>query len=244
MKIISRKNLTVLAAGCGFTGDAFLHHIFDIFQDISTENSREFKMDSDAMANESNAYWIVQKNRVRIHKMPHIYDDITVETWPNAPGNVRCDRNCRIKDRSGAVMVEGRSQWVILDRDTHMIRKISSTVYPINGEHIEDKLLTEPFLRLNEQFGDEDFVYSHRVKMSDMDISNHTNNVAYIRIMTDALEPSFFSENEIYEFEIEYKKESHYGDELKIYKKERDGKIYLAAIGNEGINAVCVMTLK
>ena len=145
----------------------------------------------------SEGFWAVTKHKMKIHRAPGLYETVSAETWPEKPGPVRGGRNFLIKDSGGNVIVESRSEWVILDMADHHIRKMSDTIYPITDEHIDKRLLPDPFLRIKETVCPDDYVYTHIVRPSDIDLSQHTNNAVYVRLFEDCFPLSFFEENRV-----------------------------------------------
>ena len=86
----------------------------------------------------------------------------------------------------------------------------------------EESVFQKPYLTLKEDFSEKDYIYQQKIFSSDIDYSNHTNNVSYIKFIVNALPCKFFEENQITDFEIHYINESKEGQILKVYKKEKD----------------------
>lgn len=207
---------------------------FGLFQDIATEHSQFMNADYNTMRDQSNTFWVITKTRIHFNREPMFFEDITVTSWPNAPTALTGNRNYVVTGADGKPAITAVTEWVLLDMETRRLRRFSSTCYPINEEHISDTLFETPFHRIQCDFDDQDFVYSHVVRASDTDIAGHTNNTVYCRLMLDAFPASFFRENAITDFEVRYSIESKEGDKLSIYKKE-DGKTYhLAVINSQG----------
>lgn len=141
------------------------------------------------------------------------------------------NRNYVVIGEDGKPAITAVSEWVLLDMTTRRLRRFNSTCYPINEEHCEETLFDTPFRRIQTDFDDTDFVYSHVVRASDTDIAGHTNNTVYCRLMLDAFPADFFKDNAITDFEVRYSIESKEGEELSIFKKQ-DGNLYHLAVKN------------
>jgi len=63
-----------------------------------------------------------------------------------------------------------------------------------------------------------------RVRISDLDINLHTNNVMYLKWVIDTMNPGFILNNIPVFIEINYLAESHFDDEIIIKKSEKDGE--------------------
>lgn len=204
---------------------------FGLFQDIATEHSQYMSADYDTMREQSNTFWAITKTRIHFNREPEFFENVTVRSWPNAPTSLTGNRNYVVIGEDGEPAVTAVTEWVLLDINTRRLRRFSSTCYPINEEHMSDTLFETPFHRIQCDFDEAEFIYSHIVRASDTDIAGHTNNTVYCRLMLDAFPASFFRENTITDFEVRYAIESKEGEELRIYKKD-DGKVYHLAVMN------------
>lgn len=245
MKKSHRYQLQITASNCDSADKMGVHHMLGAFQDIATAHSIVLGIDGGTLGRESNVFWAILKTKLKIYSTPRFLDYINIETWPNTPGSIRCERNYRITSTDGKSLVEGRSEWVMLDCDKRTVRKVSSTAYDTTMEHISDVLCPEPFSRRSEKVEDEHLIYTHLARSSDIDTSQHVNNVVYARLILDTFERSFFRENDIYEFEIAYQHECREGEMINVYKKEIDTGWYFETRADDGrIFANAFMTIK
>ena len=81
------------------------------------------------------------------------------------------------------------------------------------------------FSKLAEEFTENDFVYEQKIYSSDIDFSQHTNNVAYVKYIMNTFNCDFFNNNKITDIEIHYIKETREGHTLKVYKKEKNNSM-------------------
>ena len=240
-----KKDIQVLASHCTAAECMGISSILNEFQDAASAHSLLMNVDGITMRNRSNVFWVILKSKIRVHKTPGFLDTLTIETWPNAPGPVRSCRNFTMASVDGELLVEGRSEWGLLDCTDRTLRKFSSTDYPRDFEHRDTVLLPEPFLRIRETVTDDDFVYSKKIMFSDIDFSGHTNNVVYIDMMMNAFDCQFFKEHEVTEFEIDYCHESREGETVNIYRKDGPDSIYIQLSNPDGkVYAVAVMKVK
>ena len=206
-----------------------------LFQDITSVHSEQMGVDNPVMARRSNAYWAISRSKIRFYSHPRIFDPMKLVTWPVKPRFVRFDRNYLIYSGDGEdrLIAEGCSEWVILDRDTHGIRKLETTCYP-EMDYCPDVTSLPPYTRFRADLGDEDYVYTKKILSSSIDASNHTNNVKYSEILLDALPVKFFRENRIRDFDIRFVSESREGDELRVYARTDGNTATLACRKENG----------
>lgn len=236
-----KKDMQVLISDTNSVYEMGISNLMYKFQDLAALHSQDFGFDNLTLREKSNAFWVILRCKIHIDKTPKFLDNISVETWPNMPKYVRCNRNFVIRDADGQPIIRALTEWALLDADTHGVRRFSSTIYPMDEEHLKDTAMDEPFRLGRMDFGSEDLVYTSKVMSSDIDVSQHTNNVTYCRYLLNAFDSSFFSNNKITDFEINYRHESREGDLFEVYKKETpdgitlqasnpDGKVYASAL--------------
>lgn len=214
----------------------------DVFQDIASEHAVLLGVDGIKIKKEYNAFWVITRTKLKFYRRPHFLEDITVKTWPNKPKGVRCVRNYTVS-AGGELVFAGKSEWAVLDIESRSLRRLDTIGYPYNLDYIDEKALTDPFLKPKAEFGDEDFVFSRKVMYSDTDMSRHTNNASYCKFIADTFDPEFFEKNECFELDIRYISESKAGDVLSIYKKQLDGG-YLFGIKKEDGSLLTTVLLK
>ena len=59
-----------------------------------------------------NITWVLSKMRFEIEKLPEVWDEILVETWPLVPnGKIAFDRDFLVFDKAGKIVVKATSRW-------------------------------------------------------------------------------------------------------------------------------------
>ncbi len=218
METIYRRNEPIRAGQMDTLRRLNLPHTIELFQDMTAAHSELLQISNRRMHEKSDAFWVVTRMKLRFYQPLFFPEEITCETWPLMPGTLACGRCYRIL-KDGATAVEGRSEWLLLDRRTHSPRRVDTTCYPLTEEHETSVVLPEPFLRFKETLGEEDLVYETTVRSSDIDMSHHTNNVQYVRMMMNALSVSEWEALTPRTFEIRYERESREGDPLQIARR-------------------------
>ena len=89
-------------------------------------------------------------------------------------------------------------------------------------KELHENALYEPFLKLTDNFLENDLVYKQKVFLTDIDYSRHTNNVSYVKFIINTLSSEFIDKYIIIDFEIHYINESKEGQILSIYKQEKE----------------------
>lgn len=218
-------------------------HIATYLQDITDLHATEMGVDGKTLVNESNAFWILSKLKMKIHRMPQFGDLLTLTTWPHAVKGVRFLRDYTIQ-KDGQLMAACTSEWCILDICDQKLRKADSIRYPHGMIHCEEQSGAGSFLRTRETVTDADHHHTYRSSFVDIDTNQHTNNIAYLRMALNCFTPDEYETLSIDELQINFLSQTFYGDTLEIYKKRIDGGYFIT--GKLGDQAVftCTILLK
>jgi hypothetical protein len=79
-----------------------------------------------------------------------------------------------------------------------------------------------------------DRVYTSPIRYSDLDKSNHMNNLHYTDLFMNAFGPEFYEDHDISEYDINYISQGMYGSLLSVYMEQDGDTVYLAAADDEG----------
>lgn len=215
-------------AQLNFTG------IFNLFMDLATEHAAILGIGNNALR-EKNCFWVAAKTRIRIKRRPNMLEEVIASTWPEKPKTIRYNRYYTISDESGAI-VEGKTEWTIIDANSGRPQK-ASEVYPLELEHISDTVCDAPFDRISADFAECEDIYVHKVRSQDIDLSQHMNNVAYIRAVLSAFTTKEIETMDIKEIEVAYRSQCFEGEVLSIRRREAESSVEIGIIKEDGTTA-------
>ncbi len=195
--------------------------ILDLFQDIAGRHANELGVGLVPML-EKNIVWVIVKLRFRMLREAHMYQRVRVRTWPLPPERIGYRREYVIADEKGEAIVEGSSEWVLMDFSSRKIVP-GGNIYPLT-EYCEIKNFEGRFPRLR-SFEAEGEAYSFLPPYSDFDMNGHVNNTKYANFVLDALSPE--KDERISELRMEYHREVLPGESLSILTR-REGDSVLA----------------
>lgn len=204
-----------------------------IFQDMASRHAVYLGVDDSSLLKNDNAMWVVSKTKVKINKLPRWNDEIRVRTWPMGAEGVRCNR-CYQIIKDGEVLINGITEWVIIDATTRSLRKIETTSYPNDVDWIKEKSIEDRFRRFKDDFTEEDLVYKRLIRSGDIDVTHHVNNVTYITMLLDTFSVVELENMTIGEMEVSYLNESLEGELLSIFKKKREDGTYFSIKKEDG----------
>lgn len=161
---------------------------------------------------ETGLTWVLARFQVRFHAFPALGEELTVVTWPSAVERLQCRRDFQMRDAAGQAVCEAVSWWVVVDvaaRRVVRIPEVIAELHPIE----KDFALDVPPSRLP---APEAWTNEHHfpVRLSDIDVNQHVNNVHYIQWAIESAQPTLdttdFARPSY--LEIVYKSECVYGD--------------------------------
>ena len=118
----------------------------------------------------------------------------------------------------------------MLDASNLSLRKADSIKYPRDIEHLNDNVNVLDFTRFSQKVVEDDFYYSYKTVFTDIDCNGHVNNIAYARMSLNLFSPEEFDKGNFNSFEIHFVSQTYFGEEIKIYKKSEEGKVYVEGI--------------
>jgi medium-chain acyl-[acyl-carrier-protein] hydrolase len=191
-----------------------LYSLFDYFQDMASEHAVRLGFGRDDLM-KKNHYWVLSRIYAEISEWPQWEDTIAVKTWHKGTDKLFGMRDFEVFFPDGRHIASATSSWLIIDSETKKIQRPEKIIGNLS-ENPSKNALHRNAAKL-EQAADEGFCYPvFRVKISDLDINLHTNNVRYLKWVTDTYTLDFSMKNTPCSAEINYLAESVYDDEIII----------------------------
>lgn len=201
---------------CGEDAKLSYTGLVTLFMDIASEHGEDLGLGRKDLL-EKGLFWIVSKTKVKIYALPEMLEPVTLCTWPEAPGRIRCNRYYTLSSQE-KILAEGKNEWAMLEAETGRPHKIDG-LYPENFEHCNDLVCDTPFTKISEDFSEFRKIKTHTVTSADIDGSHHMNNLAFLRAAFGIYSCKELSEMKVDEIEISYRAQCYEGENLEI--KER-----------------------
>ena len=209
------KDVTILPSQVDMWGRLSVPHTFDLFMDTATEAAGAMGVGWDFLKKKG-MFWITVKARVRFIKAPEVLDEIEVATWPEAPGEKRCNRYYTIR-RDGELMAVGKTEWAIVSMLTRRTQSMDR-ILPQGYEYPEESASPEPFPMIDECFPEPPYG-EHRVTALDIDMARHMNNVAYVRAIINSFSTKEWKKLNIVQMDVIFLSSAVEGDVLQLQKR-------------------------
>ena len=187
--------------------------LFNYLQDIASDHAEILGFGRDNLM-EHNHFWALSRMYAEISSWPEWGETIIVNTYPNGTDKLFALRNFEVSYPDGRHIAFATSSWLILDQSTRRIQRpeIALSHFKRHSEMKESPLryaskleFIESEIKKTDKF---------KVRMSDLDVNLHTNNVKYLQWINDSYDIDFVKQNIIYSTEINYLSESFCNDEV------------------------------
>lgn len=167
--------------------------------------------------------WMLNRWKVIFHRYPKVKEKIIVETWTSGFDKFYATREFVIFDENNKIVGQATTLWIFLDiirKRPIRIPKEFNDIYDI----LDEKLLHN-FYDFNQDFI-EDKKLIFNVRKSDIDYNNHVNNVKYLNWMLEVVPDNIEDDYLLSEFDILYKKEVTYGNQIQSLLSKEIGEEY------------------
>jgi medium-chain acyl-[acyl-carrier-protein] hydrolase len=199
----------------GPDGKLNLYSLFNYMQDIASDHAVKLGFGRDDLMR-NNHFWVLSRIYAEIEQWPAWEDNIVLRTWPNGTDKLFALRNYEVVYPDGRHIASGTSSWLILDQSTKKVQRPDSALTHFsNGLQSHESPLRYAS-KLEPLASDVQTSPLFRVKVSDLDVNLHTNNVRYLKWVSDSYDLDFIMNNEVQSAEINYLAESRFGEEIEI----------------------------
>ena len=181
--------------------------------------------------------WVLSRMHFRFLDAPHWGDDLIIKTWHRGAFGPFFVRDFEVVDYDGKRLIEATSSWVVIDVESRRMAR-PEEVLPSEDTACHDFAIETPTAKVMMPRGIEpEFVMTHKVAYSDIDLVGHTNNARYIAWAMDCMD-SQDGEITVEEVEVIFHHESRPGDKIDLYRHV-DGDITYVEGRCEGTQTFC-----
>ncbi len=212
--------------------------VLDMFQDLAGLHAEDLGVGYLDLK-EKNYAWVVLYQRYEMKQIPPYLDTVQLVTWPKPKNRLEFEREYLLKDKEGHTLVQGISNWVIIDLNTRGLVRADKINF--NGEY---ETFTNYPEKCKRKLGLDQAkildTFTYKVTLEDIDHNGHMNNARYINIIQN----HFFeygSKDYIKDVEIAYVKEAKHKDEIQVGHFRLDNKEAFIGFVNHEICFECLI---
>ena len=171
--------------------------------------------------------WMILRTQMTVGKYASWMDEYEVETYCQEGYRLYCPRFVEVKDKkTGDLLFQTKNLWVIMD----MVKNRPERPSYIDGRlayadpsvrHFDPAL---PKFPSEDEYSDAGIKpYEVAVTYYDTDYNRHVNNISYINWLMESFPHDFLDSYEPEFFDVEWKKQCHYGDNVRVETKKKEG---------------------
>jgi len=209
------KEYSIHVYETGPNGKLNLYSLFNYMQDIASDHAIKLGFGRDDLLRD-NCFWVLSRMYAEIISWPLWEEKIIVRTWPNGTDKLFALRNYEVKYPDGRQIAAGTSSWLILDRTTKKIQRPESILSKYYSDLQPKSSPVRYAAKLESAGTSTEQSLPFRVKVSDLDVNLHTNNVRYLKWVYDTYTLDFVTGNNPQSAEINYLAESVFNEEIVI----------------------------
>lgn len=203
------ETVRVRSYEAGADGRASILSICNYLQEAAGNHAHALGVAIDQLAAQ-NLSWVLSRLRVRMDEYPRWREDVRITTWPCGVERLFAHRDFEIHGAGGRLLGVGTSAWLLLDIRRRRPARMLDVVKDFAVTDRARAFPEEPATTLSPPpRADSERVF--RVRLSDLDVNRHVNNVNYIEWAVETVPPSAGS---VANLQVEFLAESVGGDEV------------------------------
>ena len=168
-----------------YKGNMTVDAIVNYMQDVCMLQSEKVGLGVN-QANEMPGIWFLASWQIEIVRVPKVYEEIDIFTYPYRFKGILGSRYFEIKNNSGEILVKANSIWSYLDIKTHVPRRIDQI--QIDRYEPDDIVPDMEVLprKIDLPQTEADQLAPLHVRIEQIDTNMHVNNCEYIRSFLEA----------------------------------------------------------
>ncbi|MBR2967639.1 MAG: hypothetical protein IKC35_02535 [Clostridia bacterium] len=208
------REYEVRTTDCGLTANMSVEGAFCIVEDASSSLLSQIGMTGIMLNEKYGVTWVYTKHKMQIFKALPWLSKYKVRCYVSKISKVVSVFDIELYDEVGEIAVYSQLEMCLIELSSGRICPLSNVGF--------DKIVTKQssfqskFTRFSQV--DSKVSYVTKVKTSNIDCNNHTNNTEYVRILLDSFTLDELRSNKIIGVEVNYINQSRYGDELSVLR--------------------------
>jgi len=188
--------------------------IYRFMQEAAEHDAVDRGFDTETLLRK-NLTWVLVRMQMRFQDFPEGRQKIDVETWPSGMESRFAFREFKLfAGRPKVPFAVASSTWLLIDTERQRPVQVAPFFDPSGHQR------TEPMVAVRESdpapAGEAVISKEFRVRLSDLDINNHVNNLHYVEWVVESAPETYWAGRTIREMDLLYKKQVKYDDTVRI----------------------------
>lgn len=227
--MIHQEKFTVRSYEMDVQGVASVPAICNYLQEVAGNHATELGVAVDHLF-KKNMTWVLSRLHIQVFRFPFWREEIKIETWPSGRQRKFATRDFLIFDQKHNILVKATSSWMIIDLKTQkpivMPEFMDEIRLPDRQRAIDDSF---PKMTLPKN---PNFEQKFDVRLGDLDINQHVNNVKYIEWALESVPLDIWKAKILASLEISFRAETKHGERI-IIQTEQNEDIFLHRVISE-----------
>ena len=224
MQPIFEQKILIPPSACDYSGRLGCAGAFAVLMDLATEHAERLGIGLSAMMAKKR-FWVTVRTKIIFYERPAVSEEVRLITWPEKPGQVRCNRSYEIR-RGESLLISGRTEWAVMNTETNTIAP-ATDLFPADLDYVSGAAVSEPFARISTRFDGLEPFASYTVRSTDIDLGGHMNNAAYPRALFGAFTIQELEDMQARSIDLIFRAPCYEGEKLDFYKKPGEGVLDL-----------------
>lgn len=171
-----RQTLRIHSYEVDFNQKLSVTALFNYLQEIAWEHAHLLGYGWEHLL-QKKWFWALSRVEAEIFRLPKWTEQVTLLTWPRGVDGIFALRDFEMYDQLGNILVVASSSWLVLNIDTR--RPVRADWYS-DFDFANRTALGRNASKLVEQLFEPEFTELLDVRIGDIDMNLHVNNVRYI----------------------------------------------------------------
>jgi len=208
--LLWKETFNIRAYEVGQNGRVTIQSLCNYLQEAASNHAHHLGVSVEQLIRQQ-LTWVLSRFHVRINNYPYWRQAVTIETWPSDKDNLYALRDFRLF-HDGKEIGVATSSWMLINVQARKPVPLPDFLNEIKNDKM-GRALADTFQKLPKS-EDFEFERSFDVRLSDLDMNRHVNNVIYIDWGLESLPAEIYHNNILQDLEISYRAESFLGDQV------------------------------
>lgn len=202
--------------------------IFNYLQEIAWEHADKLKYGFSHLQDKG-WIWVLSRIEVEIYNLPKWTEELTLITWPRGADGIFALRDFEFYNSAGDKVMAASSSWIVLDIKTR--RPVRINDWYMGFDFADRAAIGRASSKIQEQTNEPVFTEQFDVRIGDMDMNQHVNNVRYIDWAYNTFTIEHFRKFIPTKIIVNFNAEGKSGDIVKVERYSVDENISIVNIG-------------
>jgi medium-chain acyl-[acyl-carrier-protein] hydrolase len=200
-------------------GKLLVPALCNYMQEIAGNHAEQLGVGFEAMLKQK-MIWILSRLYLQVEEYPRWGETISVETWPAVAEGKFALRDFLFHTAQDHLFARATTSWMVLDIQHRKPVSLPPVVHQIKRP-VRERALIDPFTKFT-PLARIDWERKFQVRLSDLDLNFHVNNVSYLKWSLDAIPLPIWKARQLQSLEINFRAESHIDELVLVQVQQSD----------------------